>query len=139
MSRPRTHRITPRRGGFALVAALVLLVVLATVGAAMMRLTGVEQDGSSQAILGSRAGWAARSGVEWALHRARTTGSCPSATLDLDEAALSGFRVVVSCSSSIHSEGGQERTSLAIRSQASFGAPGEAHFVFRELSVSIVL
>ena len=44
-----------RRSGFALIAALAILVLLATIGSMMLRLTGIQQAGSSIAILGTRA------------------------------------------------------------------------------------
>ena len=58
-----------RRRGFALVAALVVLVLLGSMGALMVRVTGVEQVGTSLSLLGARADLAARSGLEWAVHR----------------------------------------------------------------------
>jgi hypothetical protein len=60
------------RSGFA------LLVVLSSASAAMLRMTGVQQAGSTAAILGARANWAARSGIEWALHEAVVSSGCPA-------------------------------------------------------------
>jgi len=107
----------------------------------MIRMTSVQQAGSSIAILGARAHWAARSGIDWALHESAASGGCPAATttLSLTEGVLAGFRVTVSCSASTHNEGGAERTSLAIESEASFGAMGSRDFVYRELRAALVL
>ena len=127
--------------GFALVAALGILVVLSLMGGAMLRLSSAQQAGSSAAILGARAHWAARSGIDWAIHRAVSTGDCPAAssTLNLGEGALSGFSVVVTCSSTPHAEGSEDRRSLLIQSQAQFGAVGSRDYVFRDVRASIVL
>jgi len=135
----RARRASER--GFALIAALILLVVLGTTGAVMLRMTGMQQAGSTLAILGARASLAARSGVDWALHQTMANGGCPAdtTTLDLTEGFLSGFRVTVRCRASSHFEGNDERTSLSIESEASFGTPGSPDFVFREVQASLVL
>lgn len=128
-----------RAGGFALVAALIVLVILGSIGGAMVRLSSAEQAGSSAALLGMRADWAARSGIEWAISRARATGSCVNGTLSLTEGALSGFEVEVGCSSTRHREGDQELQNLVIRSRARFGVLGSADFVYREVEATILL
>lgn len=137
----RTRPAASRRGGFALVAALAVLVLLATIGSMMLRLTGIQQAGSSTAILGSRAHFAARSGVEWGLHASIAAGTCPAAstTLALDEGALSGFTVVVACTASTHVEGTRTRTHVALRARAERGAAGSSDHVVREVGASIVL
>lgn len=132
-----------RRGqkGFALIAAVALLVVVGSTSAIMIRMSAVQQAGSTASILGVRGDWAARSGIEWALHRAMTLGDCPAAatTINLNEGALSGFRVVVRCTSSSHFEGSLEHKSLQIRSEATFGTIGTRDFVYREMQASAVL
>lgn len=127
--------------GFALIAALAVLVVLGATGGAMLRLSSVQQTGSTTAILGTRANWAARSGIDWAIHRAVSTGDCPAAstTLSLTEGALSGFTVQVTCASTPHREGNETRVSLLIQSQAQFGVVGSRNYVFRDVRASIVL
>lgn len=139
-------RLDPRRprrrsGGFALIAALVLLVVLGTTGATMLRMTALQQAGSTGAILGARATLAAQSGVEWALHRVVALDDCPAAAtaLDLNEGVLTGFRVVVRCTATRHIEGSDERISVWIRAEASFGVLGTRDFVFREYQAAVVL
>jgi MSHA biogenesis protein MshP len=130
-----------RRTGFALVAALAVLVLLATIGSMMLRLTGIQQAGSTTAILGSRAHFAARSGIEWALYEAIASGTCPAAstTLSLTEEALSGFTVEVTCSASSHAEGSEIRTHVALRARAEFGAAGSRDHAVREVGASLVL
>ena len=130
-----------RRRGFALIAALAILVLLASMGSMMLRLTGVQQASSSTAILAVRADLAARSGIEWGLHQAIAAGTCPSAatTLALSEGALSGFSVEVTCSATLHVEGNQTRTNVALRSHAEFGDPDSRDHVVREVGASVVL
>jgi len=128
-------------GGFALIAALALLVMLGSTGAIMLRLSSQQQASGTATIMGARAQWAAQSGIEWALHRAVALDSCPAATsvLNLTEGVLSGFTVTVRCTSSQHVEGSEERTSLSIRAEASWGTFGERDYTYREVRAAAVL
>jgi len=107
----------------------------------MLRLTGVQQASSSTSILAVRAHLAARSGIEWGVYEAIAAGTCPAATttLDLAEGALSGFRVEVRCSATIHVEGSQTRTHIALRAHAEFGDPDSRDHVIREVGASAVV
>ena len=130
-----------RERGFALIGALAVLVVLGSTGAVMIRMSGVQQAGASAAVLGLRADWAARAGIEWAYHESARLAGCPPSptTLGLSEGGLSGFQVVVQCSESTHAEGSSERSVLVIRSESRFGAVGARDFVLREIQASLVL
>ena len=134
---PRRRR---REGGFALIAALALLVVLGSTGAIMLRLSAVQQNATTAAVLGTRADHAARAGIEWGLHRAVALSDCPAAvsSFDLSEGALGGFRVVVRCTASLHEEGSDVRLSVSLRSEASSGVLGSRDFVYREMEASAV-
>lgn len=134
---PRLDR--RRESGFALIAGLVVLVLLGSIGAAMVRLSSTEQASSSAAILGARADWAARSGLEWAVQNANTTGGCVNGTLTLTESALSGFTVEVSCTETRHHEGSEEIQNLRLESSARFGAVGTPDFVFRQIEATVIL
>jgi len=136
-ARPRLH--SRRNRGFALVAALIVLVLLSSIGALMLRLTAIERAAATGAILGARATWAAQSGIEWASHQARTSGTCSGGTLALSEGALSGFRVVVGCSETTHRENGSTVRSLSILSEASFGTYGTPDFVFRQIRAGLTV
>ena len=123
-----------RRGGFALIASLVLLVVLGSTGAVMVRQTAVEESSASSEILAARGAQAARSGLEWGRHRAKTLEACPAASsqLNLSEGSLWGFSVVVNCSESRHVEGADEKVIIALDSQSTLDGLG----VHREARVT---
>lgn len=59
-----------RQCGFAIVSAIFLVVVLAALGAFMVTFSGVQHVTHAQDIQGSRAYWAARSGIEWGVYQA---------------------------------------------------------------------
>ncbi|MCM8580609.1 MAG: hypothetical protein NFV56_14210, partial [Candidatus Accumulibacter sp.] len=66
MNRRRTRSTVIAQGGFALVSAIFLLVVLAALGAFMLTFSNTQQLTSAQDVQGSRAYWAAKGGVQWA-------------------------------------------------------------------------
>ena len=55
--------------GFSLITAIFILVILASLGAAIVTITGVEQTSSALDVQGSRAYQAAHAGIEWASYQ----------------------------------------------------------------------
>lgn len=100
----RSHRKCQR--GLGAIAAILILVVLATIAAAVVRLSTSQQGGFAQQVTAARAAQAAQAGAEWGLFQALRNGSCAaSSTLDLS--ADLGMRVTVGCSSATYQEGEQ--------------------------------
>ena len=125
-----------RRSGFATIAAIFLLVVLAALGAFMVSISSSQQITSAQDIQGSRAYWAAHAGIEWALGSlAASPGACPIPPAPF---TVDGFTLVLSCSSGSFDEAGATRVIYSITSRASAGAsPGGIAYVERSLSASM--
>lgn len=112
------HR--PRaQAGFAYIAAIVFLVVIAGIAVALLRLTDTQQSTVNQAVLGARAGLAARAGIEWVFHQPTTR--CDSAGLEhhlTDFRSGTGFLVTVKCTAWTFFEGerpGVDGTPEALR------------------------
>lgn len=108
----RIRRPLRREGGFAYIAAVLLLVVVAGLSAAIVRMNAAQQTTANDALLVTRAGQAARAGTEWMLYRLLKAGSaanianaCNAAaagnkfTLN-DFVADTGFRVTIACNAS---------------------------------------
>jgi MSHA biogenesis protein MshP len=102
---------TGRSGGFAYIAAVVFLVVLAGFALAALRLSTGSQATVNAQLLGARASQAARGGLEWALWQikgaagaATCTASVNNATLT-DFAAASGMNVTLTCTVRAYKEG----------------------------------
>lgn len=90
------------QSGFAYIAAIVLLVVVAGMAAGLLRLTGTQQSTVNQALLGAKAGLAARAGVEWGFRTCLNT----AAITDLGQFKTeTGFNVTVTCSFKNYQEG----------------------------------
>ena len=131
-----TRRLRARAGGFAAIAALFILVVLASLGALMLNFSSGQQLASAQDIQGTRALWAARAGIEWAL--ASLSGSpaaCPVAPVPFE---VEGFDVTIGCSRSTFDEAGQTRVIYTVSARAANSAPvGSLGRVERSVSASV--
>jgi len=121
--------------GFALVPALFLIVVLAALGAAAIRIGSGEQQTVTMAMQQGRALAAARAGIEWGAYQALKASSCAaSTTLNLSEAALAGFTVVVTCSTAIDASGPVPKNSYVLVANSSSGTYGQPGYVHRVVS-----
>lgn len=128
--------------GFAAIAAIFLVVILAGLGAFMLSFSNTQQLTSAQDFLGTRAYWAARAGLEWGIASAPSCPASPAAlshTLTIDT-----FTVVVTCTSRAYTEAASTRTLVQFTSQASSAteanyalAIGSLGFVERSLSASV--
>jgi MSHA biogenesis protein MshP len=104
-----------RNAGFAAIAAIFILVVLAGLGVVMVTLSTTQQRSAAFDIQGVQAYQAARAGIEFGAYRTLTTGGLVAAN-DCAPAIgaapatpstsfpLNGYTVNVSCSGTSHAE-----------------------------------
>ena len=119
--------------GFAAIAAIFLLVVLAALGGFMLTFSNTQQLTSAQDIQGSRAYWAARGGLEWGI--AGATAVCPVSPTVL---TVDTFSVTVSCASQAYSEGAETVNILRLTSVAATAAAvGSVGYVERSVSATV--
>lgn len=121
--------------GVSLLSAVFLIVVLAGLSAAMVGVFTTQQQSSVIDILGVRADQAARSGLEWGLHRqlratppAVTCFTPSPATFAMPaNSALSGFSVTVTCSAGANVAGASTNhwtiTAVACNKPGAAGCP----------------
>ncbi|HJV71578.1 MSHA biogenesis protein MshP [Ideonella sp.] len=93
--------------GFGAIAAILVLVLLAGLAAAVVRLSNTQQIGSAQELDAARAAQAARAGIEWGLFQAfrGSWTACSGHSQTLDLSSDLGMRVTVTCHSSQFNEG----------------------------------
>lgn len=133
----RTH--ADRASGFALVAALFMLVVLAVLGAAAVRLNMSQQSSSDLDLAGVRADAAVEAGIEYAAARVLTTGNCngfpaePAIALTLAQ----NFDVRLRCSTETLVANSPTVTVFSVTAIASHGLYGSPEFVSRQRTVRI--
>ena len=139
-NRRRAAQLTrPPVAGFALVPALFLLVVLGALALVAIRVGTGQQHAVTLGLLQARAMAAARAGVEWGANRALdpVSSSCGSSTtLNLTEAALNGFTVMVGCRSTAFANGAATSHSYTINSTATSGLYGKPDYVRRVFSAT---
>jgi MSHA biogenesis protein MshP len=87
-----------RHAGVALVTAIFLLVVLAGLGVAAVRIFTAQQSSSTLDVEGARAYQAARAGIEWGLYQRLRNNACVSQSFALPaDSTLRRFTVSVTC------------------------------------------
>ncbi|MDP2371299.1 hypothetical protein [Rhodoferax sp.] len=135
MSRHRKHT------GFAAIAAIFLLVLLAALGAFMLSFSNTQQLTSAQDVQGSRAYWAARAGLEWGLAGVdASVATMPSATCPLtaQPATINGFALAFVCDRRVYTEDGVDRIVFRLTAAASGGgAVGSVGYIERSVSASV--
>ena len=102
------------QSGFAYIAAIVFLVVIAGIAVALLQLTNTQQATVNQALLAARAGLAARGGIEWVYQDLGSRCTAGGSSTDLtDFVSDTGFHVKVTCSYRAYREGQQADASGA--------------------------
>jgi MSHA biogenesis protein MshP len=132
----------PRQAGFALVAAMFVMIIIALVIAAMMRMAGNQHGTNSLAIQQARAYQAARAGLDWAIAQAAPlvgAGSCVgSAPVSLAGSNLSEFTVTVTCTANAYNENGTAVNIYWLTATAQNGLPGSRpDMAFRRLTAVV--
>lgn len=135
-----------KQGGFSIVTAIFVIVVLALVGTYMVTLSGTQQATNTLALQGVRGYYAARAGVEWGIHQAfhNTAAACGAApgvtttSVPLAGVGLTGFTVDVACSYTQHRERGQDFCVFALEAVATRGALSQpADYVRRRIQATV--
>jgi MSHA biogenesis protein MshP len=140
-----------RSGGFSIVSAIFILVVLAALGAAIVTVATSQHVSSAIDLQGSRAYWAARSAAEHGLMQVLTPtdvggpanfAPCMAVPQAITLPGLAEFTTsITNCvrdpAAGHTTEGGLNIVVYAITAQATLGAPGSASYVEREVTVSV--
>lgn len=138
--RPETQRNSaPRQRGFALVAAMFVMIIIALVIVAMTRLAVNQHGTNSLAIQQARAYQAARAGLEWGITRAVAGNCATSSTVSMVGSNLSEFTVSLNCASLGYSdENGTALSIYTLTATAQNGAPGSrSDYAFRRLTAKV--
>ncbi|OYX28343.1 MAG: hypothetical protein B7Z03_11810 [Hydrogenophilales bacterium 32-62-9] len=85
--------------GFALIAAIVMIVVLAALAGVVASITGGQSASQQLERTTMMVEAAAQTGVEWGKYQRTVAGSCASASFPytLTSISLSGIRILVTC------------------------------------------
>lgn len=138
MTGPRSVR---RQSGFSAIIAIVLIVVLALLGAYAATTVGVQSLSTTLSGGSMQAWFAARAGVDRAVASVLGGAGCggvPGTPLALTGGSLDGFTITtLACSAESVQEGPDTYNVYQITSTASRGTPGQVGFVSRTIRVSV--
>lgn len=118
--------------GFAAIAAIFLVVILAALGTFMVSFSNTQQLTSAQDIQGSRAYWAARAGLEWGIVSVTTV--CPASPTSL---SVDGFTVTVTCTQSAYTDSGTVNLFQISALAQSAGVSGGPGYIERSVTASL--
>lgn len=138
----KTARLHPvrRQAGFSAVIAIVLIVVLALLGAYAATTVGVQSLSTTLSRGGMQAWFAARAGIDRAVTAVLDgdCGSVPAAPFSLNGGGLDGFSLVqLDCAAASVQEGPDTYDVYQITATARRGNPGEIGYVSRTIQVSV--
>ena len=126
-----------RSSGAALITALFLVAVLVAIGIAMSRLSNVENDTRTKAVLASRVYYGAKAGLDWAIQQVISSaagGACPGAPPTLG-GGLTGVTLVLSgCVVTTHGAG---NFSYYLAITATTGTPGSSSYAERRMEATV--
>ena len=123
-----------RQRGMTIVPAIFLLVVVGALAAFAIRVGTSQRQSGTFALMGDRALAAANAGVEWAAYRALVNNSCVAGptNLALNQGALRGFRVAVTCTQTNHTEASTYQV-YDVDSLSQWGSFGTPDYVSRRV------
>ncbi len=127
----RSSRVPARiraQGGFAIAAAIFLIVVLALLAAGMVQISSTSHTSLSQEYTSARAYLAARSGLQWGMYQAIYGGS-GNASITFSNGALAGTQAGVSTSNATI----DGDTFYIIDASGSYGSSSDAEYSRRRL------
>jgi MSHA biogenesis protein MshP len=145
--RGRTRRIATR--GFALPTAIFLVVILALLGAFIVRINTIQTGSLALDALGTGAYQSARAGTEWGAYQAlRVLGPSPAAcfgstTLTFGGTSLAPFTATVTCARTTADELGVTQTIDQITATACNEspcpnpAPTLANYTERRITITV--
>jgi MSHA biogenesis protein MshP len=128
-----------KQRGFSAIIAVILVILLALIGAYMSTLTSVGSINTTVSAGTMQAWYAARSGIEWAVRDLIVgSGTCSSPTINLTGGNTNGFTVRLTCSSGAYTEAGVGTYNVyALTSRATRGDPGDLAYVSRQINLSV--
>lgn len=117
--------------GLSLITAIFIVVMLALIALFAVRSLGSQQAQNNQALIGLRAEYAARAGLQWGAAQALLpVSSCVMGS----NLAIEGIAVTVDCVPTDVVEAGVPYRVFAINAQAVSGVLGQPEYAQRSLS-----
>ncbi len=124
----------PTQQGFAALAAIVLVVVMAALAAFMLVFSNAMQLNAASDVQGSRAYWVARAGIGWAAAQLKAApGQCPQGAPH----TVDGFSLVVDCRAYRYTDGARVVQVFDLTATARWGNRVGGQYVERSISAAL--
>lgn len=124
-----------QQAGMSLVSAVFLLVVVSMIAGYAVSIGSAQQAGTTLALLGRRADFAARSGLDWAMLKTIDDGACPAnGSFSAEGNGIGDFTIDVSCSTATVTEGATSYPVFTISVTATRGNEGDEEYVRRTVT-----
>jgi MSHA biogenesis protein MshP len=126
------------RNGFAIAAALGILVICAVFGVFFMKMFNAAQESTARDAMGERAYQAARAGAEYAAYQSLVKTTCAPSTPSLP--GFTEFTVSLTCARTSTSEGGTSVNvdAWTITTCTTASCPGTATAGYVERQIKVV-
>ncbi len=137
MNQPATRHYAHK--GFAAIAAIFLVVVLAALGGFMLTFSNTQHLTSAQDVQGSRAYWAARGGLEWGIVNSATAAAAAAAdctSTATPPATIEGFSLAITCVRTAYVDG-DNLNIFQITATAKMGTAAGVGYTERNVSASV--
>ena len=121
--------------GFVAIIAIVVLVLFALLGIYISTQMTSAALSTSASFLSIQAWFAARSGMNWGVHKALHGSACAATTTF----AIGDFSVTVNCTATAVTEGPDSYTVNNLTATAVKGSPGDVIYVSRKVASSVTL
>jgi MSHA biogenesis protein MshP len=144
------NRRDKRQTGFSAIMVVIMIVLFALLGTYMATMSSISSLNTTQSASAMQAWFAARSGVEWAVHQALAasdggctceTTCCPSisgSTLSFTEAGLNGYSATIDvCSAVTYNEASASYCVYDLSVSASNSSTVQSTSVYRAITLSI--
>lgn len=127
------------QGGFSLVSAVFLLVVVAMIAGYAVSLGTAQQGDATLALLARRADFAAQSGLDWAIARVINADACPGSGTSFTPSGpgLDSFTVGVACTSVTVTEGAVAYPVYSLTVSATMGSESTEDFARRAVTAQV--
>jgi MSHA biogenesis protein MshP len=130
-------------GGFSLVSAIFLMVVLVILGVSLVTISSVQHTTTAQQLQAARANYAARAGAEWAAYQAGLGTYCPGPGYPMVTnftlpAPLDAFAASVSCTRTSHSLDSGTKDYFVVDVTVTSGAYGGPDYVRRRVRTKVL-
>jgi len=125
-----------KQGGFSAIIVIVLIVLFALIGGYMATLSSVSAVSTASSGAAIQAWFAARSGMEWGVHRALNLVSCVGVdgqSINFSGGSLNGFQAQIGCVPTSVTEAPVTYNIYNITVTASRGTVGDAGYASRTI------